>query len=156
MNLKDILRAEKTDLAVSDWSNGRIPRSAFPQSLVKERWYRLGSAYSWRTVKFRANGNDCRILILINEEKSIFRARLGVERSGDMVIVCDHEWHASEPGWHCHINRNAVENTTAGQARSSAYKWPSRIVHGMFPVTRKTAYERVARVYRLSDGGSLL
>ena len=109
MDLKELIRAKKTDVELSKWTSGRVPRSAFPQSLVKERWYRLGKSYHWRTVKFRADGKDCRVLMLINEDKSIFRARLGVEKIGDMIIMCDHEWHASEPGWHCHINRRTVD-----------------------------------------------
>ena len=136
MNLKELIRAPKTDVELSKWSRGRIPRNAFPQSLVKERWYRVGQSYHWRTVKFRADGKDCRVLILVNEDKSIFRARLGVEDNGDMIIT--------------------VQSTLPGQARSDTYKWPQRIVHDMFPITRQNAFDRVAKVFRISSGGTLI
>jgi hypothetical protein len=115
-------------------------------------------------VKFFAQGERCRILIVLNEGKSIYRARLGVERDGDMVILCDHEYHADEPGWHCHLTRDDIESIEAGAARSHTQRWPasqSMCSRRDFGVSEVNALLEAASRFRFreradSNQGSLL
>lgn len=125
MNLADIIRAAKTDIDVGQWRRGHVLRSQFPMSKLKAKRYKYGPEYKWRVVRFAALSVKCRILILVNEGKAIYRARLGVEQGGDLVILCDHEFHADEPGWHCHLTRDDIESIEPGAARVHTTRWPA-------------------------------
>lgn len=156
MNLKEVIRAEKTDVDVGQWSAGHIPRAAFPLSKVKDRRYKYGLAYSWRVVKFTCLGKKWRVLVFLNLEKGIYRARLGVEDSGDMVVLCDHEFHASEPGWHCHFTLEELSYIEPGCVRDNKRKRPKmEDPKASFPVTKANALSYAAARYRfekLGDG----
>jgi hypothetical protein len=158
MNLADLIRAEKTKTNLGEWKAGHIPRSAFPLSRVKEKQYRLGPAYSWRLITFIACKLKCRILITLNEEKEIFRARLGVECDNDIVVLCDHEFHAGEPGWHCHVTRKHVEKVPAGVARGGdRRRWPrGHDGSAAFTVTKARAFTIAAELYGLIERDRLL
>jgi hypothetical protein len=102
MNLRGLVGAPKTVINPGVWKNGEIPRSQWPSRRAKAKAYKYGPRYQWRVITFVAKGYDCRVLLLFNETKQIFRARFGVTLNGETVPICDYEWHASEPGWHCH------------------------------------------------------
>lgn len=125
-------------------------------SRLKDKRYKFGPDYSWRLVRFDALGNQCRILILLNESKEIMRARMGVERSGDMVVLCEYEYHASEPGWHCHLTLEDTDAATAGAARDNKYKWPRNSSQRTFAVDRVSALSLVAGRFRFEAQGDLL
>ncbi len=80
MRLKEIIKADKANLYWGKWQAGHIIRASFPLSKVKEKAYKLGQAYSWRVVRFTALESRIRVLIILNTDKEIFRARLAVER----------------------------------------------------------------------------
>lgn len=156
MNLKDIIRVEKTNLSLGKWGRGHIPRASFPMSRVKDKRYKFGSEYAWRVVQFDADGQRCRILIILNENKEILRARLGVESSGDMIILSDYEFHASEPGWHCHVATEDHTEVNAGAARHDKRKWPMSPSRTSFGVSEANALSVVAQHFRFEAQGDLL
>jgi hypothetical protein len=39
---------------------------------------------------------------VLNEAKQRFEAVLGAMMNTGLRVLCSYEWHASEPGWHCH------------------------------------------------------
>ena len=124
MNIKDFIRAEKANLDTGKWASGHVPKSAFPLSRSKPKTYKFGPEYHWRLVKFDALSEECRIWITLNENKEIFRARFGVLRAGDMTVLCEHEFHASEPGWHCHLTFDHLDSASTGGMRWDKQKWP--------------------------------
>ena len=157
MNLKEVIKAEKFGIETGQWSAGHIPRSAFPLSKVKDRSYKYGMAYSWRVIKFTCLGRKCRVLLFLNLEKGIYRARLGVEESGDMVVLCDHEFHLSEPGWHCHFTLNAVSSIDPGSARGGKNRRPKlEDPKAIFPVTKGNAVAYAAKRYGFEILGGLI
>lgn len=157
MNIKDLIRAEKSGLDTGRWAQGHIPRTAFPMSKVKDRKYKFGPDYRWRVIKFDAAGITCRILVWLNESKEILRARFGVEINSDIVVLCDHEFHASEPGWHCHVTFDEIANVTPGTARADKIKWPRNLkVSGKFTATEASALTIVSDVFRLKTQGELI
>lgn len=156
MRLKDIIKAEKTQTDFGAWREGHIQRSAFPMSKVKEKAYKYGKAYKWRLVRFQALGKRVRVLIVLNEEKQIFRARLGVERGNDMAVLCDYEFHASEPGWHCHFTLKQLDSVEEGAARDGKRKRPTASdVGAAFNVTEASALAVAAERYGFKPKGSL-
>lgn len=156
MNLKDFIRADKTDIELGKWAKGHIPRTAFPMSLFKDKRYKFGQDYSWRLIKFSALGRKCRILIWFNKDKQILRSRFGVEANNDMIVLCDYEFHATEPGWHCHVSTKDISSVVPGQARDEKIKWPRVSSRQEFGVTEASAVSVVATRYNFSAQGDLL
>jgi hypothetical protein len=156
VNLKDIIRTQKSNLDTGKWAVGHVPRSAFPMSRLKDKRYRYGSDYSWRLVKFEVGMIACRILILLNESKEILRARLGVEMNGDMVVLSDYEFHATEPGWHCHVTFQSMHAVGPGAARHEKTKWPRQSSRLEFGVDEKSALSRVAAHFKFGAQGELI
>lgn len=156
MNLKEVIKAEKTDVETGQWHVGHIPRTAFPLSKVKERNYKMGVSYSWRVVKFQCLGKKCRVLIYLNEDKEVFRARLGIEDDGDMLVLCDYEFHSSEPGWHCHFTIKPVSSIEPGVVRGGKRRRPILSdAKATFAVTKANALSVAAKRFgfeKLGDG----
>lgn len=157
MNLAEVIRAQKSSIDVGPWHAGHVPRSAFPLSKVKDRHYKYGPSYSWRVVKFLCLGFRCRVLIQLNEGKQIYRARLGIEVAGDMVCLCDHEFHSSEPGWHCHFTRNDLNSIEPGTVRGGKRRRPRmEDPAATFTVTKANALSLAAKRYGFAIVGDLL
>lgn len=157
MNVADLIRGEKTKLNLGTWASGHVPRSAFPMSRVKEKQYRYGQAYRWRLVQFFSMGYKCRVLILLNTEKEICRFRFGVEMADDMVVLLDKEFHAGEPGWHCHFTPARIDSAIAGVARAGKRRWPrGSDPKAKFGVTESGALNIAAEMFQFGATGSLL
>jgi hypothetical protein len=154
--LKEIMRCQKTNVETGKWARGHIPRSAFPMSKLKDKRYKYGQEYAWRVVKFDAGQQSCRILILFNENKEILRARLGVDVNGDMIVLSDFEYHASEPGWHCHVALKPISEIGSGAARHDAKKWPKDSTRKEFRVDEASALSIVAKHYNFQAQGELI
>lgn len=158
MNVADLIRGEKTKLNLGAWGSGRLPRSAFPMSKVKEKQYRFGQAYRWRVVQFHCEGYKCRALLILNAEKEIFRIRFGVEIAGDMVVLMDREFHSTEPGWHCHFTLESIDSVVSGAARGPGKRRWSRGFdpEAKFTVTEAGALTIAAEMFQFAAPGGLI
>ena len=156
----DVIRAPKSQIDTGKWQAGHIPPSAFPLSKAKRKNYRYGAAYRWRVISFQALECRCRVLVLYNEGKGIFRASLGIEINGDMRVLCMHEFHADEPGWHCHAHLVEAADVDVGVFRTGMNKWPGNArlpVNQQFAILDEDqAYKRALRFYNIEMSGSLL
>ncbi|SRR5216683_4825774 len=85
MNIKEVVRALKTDIHVGDWRAGHIPRTTFPLSHVREKHYKLGQEYRWRIVTFDCLQHRFRLLVVFNEGKQIYRTTLATEVERDLI-----------------------------------------------------------------------
>jgi hypothetical protein len=101
MRVRDIFRSKKEAVVLEPWKQGDMPPSAF-RLRQNMKSVGQGKSYHWRIVRFGAGGENFRVLILWNEGKQIYRATLGHEVGEVVRIVCVREFHAREPGWHCH------------------------------------------------------
>jgi hypothetical protein len=124
MDLKALIRAAKSSVKTGEWKQGEIPRAQWPSRRAKSKFYKWGPLYKWRIVTFSALGRECRVLILLNENKQIFRASFGVTDKGDTTVLCDYEFHASEPGWHCHARCDDIATIDAGTNRFGSDRLP--------------------------------
>ena len=159
MDIKDIVRAQKTDVHVSDWRIGHVPRSTFPLSLARPKNYKFGPEYRWRLVRFDCLQRSFRMLVLFNEGKQIYRATLGMEVGDDLVVICQHEFHASEPGWHCHVTFRDIDDLPRGVSRTHLRRWPSANTEPSRPefgVREGNAVSLAATRFRVSSPGTLL
>lgn len=158
-NLADFIRSEKSDLKFGDWHHGKIPRVHFPMSGAKARAYKYGPAYCWQVITFKCLDRLCRVLIILNEEKHQFRAAFGVDKDGDTILLCDHEFHGDHPGWHCHLTRADVDAVEPGSNRLAKKRWPgSRSQHSKkdFGLTKENARLHTLARYRIDAKGPLL
>lgn len=121
MQLRSLIGADKSSMKPGVWKRGEIPRAQWPSRKAKSKAYKYGPLYQWRIVSFTAVGQECRLKLLLNLDKQIFRATFGVVRDGDITILCDYEFHASEPGWHCHARCGEI-----GQIESNSNRFGSR------------------------------
>jgi hypothetical protein len=159
MRVAEVIRAAKVGVDAGSWKTGHITRAEFPLSRVRSRRYKLGSEYRWRVVKFNAIGNEFRVLIELNENKEIYRATLGRKNADDIAVICQHEFHKSETGWHCHVSHDEIDTLPAGVMRSSLLRWPKpSLVHAqvVFPVSERTALSVAAARFRFLAQGDLL
>jgi hypothetical protein len=155
----DFLKANKQDIKIGKWNVGHIPRASFPMSSAKPKAYKFEPSYSWRILTFSCLGHKCRILILLNEEKNNFRASFGVDLDGDTALMCDHEFHSSHPGWHCHLEMSDLSDIQAGSNRANKNRWPKlRSKHSKkeFGITRDNAHQYVMKRFCIDSKGSLL
>ena len=159
MKLSNIIRANKVNVNLGRWQTGHVPKSSFPMSKLRAKNWKFGQEYKSRIVSFDAAGYKCRIWLLLNEKKSIYRARFGVELNGDMVVLCDHEFHSCEPGWHCHLCNDAIDTIEPGVARSHTLRWPQHehlCSLKNFNVSEVNALSEAATRFRFNAQGSLL
>ena len=157
--LDDFIRAEKTEVKISEWREGRINPSSFPLSGAKRAHYRYGPAYCWRLVTFQCLGTECRVLIIINESKGIFRSIFAVSVDNDLAVLCTHEYHADHPGWHCHVERKALADVRPGIFRTGQRRWPAvRARHSQvdFGINKASAITHVAARFGFAANGELL
>jgi len=68
MDVADVIRAEKTDVEISDWFTGKVTKAKFPLSKARGA-IQLGKSWRWRTVRFSALGQKLRLLIQLNVSK---------------------------------------------------------------------------------------
>jgi hypothetical protein len=71
--------------------------------------------------------------------------------------MCVHEYHAMEPGWHCHVDRNG-DRAVAHWNHQSLKRWPSvPLRSASYDVTSRESATAIAlKVYSISAGGTLL
>lgn len=156
MRLRDIIRSYKENIRFGKWQQGNMQPSAF--KLRNDlRTVRQGRGYSWRVIMFEVTGESFRVLILYNPSRSIYRATLGVEEAGVVTILCVHEFHASEPGWHCHADPSCEKDVSHWNHRD-LQRWPKRpYARTEYDVlTEDRATEIALRFYRVSERGTLI
>lgn len=114
VELRDVVRAVKTEVSIGPWRNGKVPRSDFPMG---KKPYGIGRSFGWCVITFSALGESFRVLVVLNPGKQIYRAMLAVECGKDLRIVCSYEYHAGEDGWHCHACCDDLESIPVGVQR---------------------------------------
>jgi hypothetical protein len=125
MRLRTLVVAAKASVKTGEWKRGEIPRAQWPSRKAKSKAYKYGPLYQWRIIGFDAAGYSCRVRLLLNEHKQIFRATLGVVLDAQIVVLCDYEFHSAEPGWHCHARCGDVQTIDGGTNRFGAQRLPA-------------------------------
>lgn len=164
MNLKGIIAAKKAAVDTGEWRRGEIPRPKWPSRRAKAKAYKYGPLYQWRIISFQAAGSDCRVLLLFNESKQIFRATLGVTKGGETVVLCDYEWHASEPGWHCHARCDDFASISPAYNRFGSVRLPKadsfhrrmEFKHLKQPLSAQTAFNCAISIFKIDRAEGLV
>jgi hypothetical protein len=157
MHLRRIIRAQKTAIKIGPWRSGKVPKADFP---IARKAYGLGNSYEWCVVTFQALGGHFRVLVVLNEPKEKYEAILGLMASGMLRLLCSYQWHADEPGWHCHATCDDPATVPRGIMRGP---WIRRIPkarrlhrHQQFNVTKASAVQLAIDRYKIEEKGPLL
>lgn len=157
----DIIRASKSNVKIAqEWKSGKIPHTAFPLTKGR-RTLPVGNEWSWRLVEFDALGLHCRVLLRLNEQKARYQAVLGVETDGGFRVICHHELHIGEKGWHCHFCSCSVHDVFPGVMRDfvNMRSWetePGSAETVTFTVTSASALTKAATRFRFKAQGELM
>lgn len=141
-----------------------MSRTSFPLSKARTKFYRLGSAWTWRIITFSAEGYEYRILVAYRTDREQFFAMLGVTDSvGDTKLVARLEFHGTHGGWHLHYASDEMATVPAG-VRSGP--WVKKydcskqgkfgLPHGSDDEAKSKAMTIVADVFRLRVGGAMI
>jgi hypothetical protein len=78
--------------------------------------------------------------------------------SGDMAVLMEREFHATEPGWHCHFTLTAVESVVPGVVRGPGrHRWPRGFdPEAKFGVTEAAALTVAAELFQFGASGGLV
>jgi hypothetical protein len=161
VNLRQIIRAPKANIAIGKWRSGKVPRADFPMA---KSAYGLGSSFKWNVVSFEALGAECRVLVVVNQQKQKYEAVLGVMGLRGLRILCTYEYHPSEPGWHAHATHVEADTLSQGCMRGP---WIKRVPapqklhrNGKFPRftigDESAAIQFALRRYRIEEKGTLI
>lgn len=155
----DLIREPKTNLVVHGWKTGKIPPAAFP--INRPRSVPTGGDWQWRLIEFDALGYHCRVLIRLNEPKARYSACLMVDSGKSVRVLCHHELHIGDKGWHCHLATGRIDQVLEGVLRDvSCYRafemQPSAAPSTRFTVDEDNAVTKAAVRYRFEATGRLM
>ena len=126
MDLRNIIKAKKSGIDTGKWGNGHMSRPNWPSRKAKAKAYKWGPDYHWRVLQCDVDWvlGKCRVRLILNKRKQIFRATLGVTVDGETKTLCDYEYHASEPGWHCHARCDHLDSIDPATNRFGGARIP--------------------------------
>jgi hypothetical protein len=77
-----------------------------------------------------------------------------------MAVLCSHVFHASHPGWHCHLSLQPHDTVSRGLERDPRLRrWPSRRVTAAkleFGVNKVSALTHAATRFNFKAQGGLI
>lgn len=164
MDIREIVASAKSDIDVGQWASGEMKRGLWPSRRAKAKAYRFGPSYSWRIITFKVDDRDCRVRILLNESKRICKVKLGVTSDGETLVLCEYEFHASEPGWHCHVRCDEIDTLDPTKTRFGSQRIPAagtyhrrdEFVFKNQPITKVTAFNCACSFFGIKTQGALL
>jgi hypothetical protein len=114
VRLRQLVSAPKSEIKIGAWHSGKVPKADFPMA---KQAYGLGASFRWCVISFVALGVECRVLVVVNFQKQKFEAIFGALATGTARILCSYEYHATEPGWHCHAACDDLATVPLGYMR---------------------------------------
>jgi hypothetical protein len=158
MELRDIIAADKSQIKTGPWHKGKVPKADFP---IAKQAYSLGNSFQWCVITFQALGAEIRVLVILNPAKEKYDAILGVMGPTGLRVMSSYQYHAGEPGCHCHATCDDAGKVPMGIFRGP---WVKRIplARGYhrrldFEITDQTEAARFALDhYRIFERGTLL
>lgn len=119
MRIKDVIRAKKSDVTVSSWQNGAMPKSLFPLGKSGKNSLNFRGGYQWCGLKFQTLGHEFRLVVAVNFSKHEYYAHLGRVAANDTQMMVSYEYHATHGGWHIHAGCGSIDLIPVGR-----YKGP--------------------------------
>lgn len=118
-DFRDILRADKSDVVIGQWSDDKLKHRDFP---IRRTSYPLTRRWRWQMISFRVEGRRFRILAAYHSLVPEYRAVLAEEVNGDSRLIAQWEYHQSHPGWHIHSCCSELDELAVGVMRPPGIK----------------------------------
>lgn len=155
----DLIRSEKVNIVIGPWKTGKIPPAAFP--INRPRSIPTGGAWRWRLCEFDALNYHCRVIIRVNFEKQRYHSYLSIDTQKSVKVICHHDLHIGDKGWHCHFAKGLVEDVMEGVLRDKdCYTMfeaePSLAQSQLFTITDHSALSKAAKRYRFEARGTFI
>lgn len=159
MTVFEIIKAAKENVVVGPWKTGKIPASSFP--INRPRSIPTGGDWRWRLCEFDANNYHCRVLIRLNIEKQKYHSYLSIDTQKSVKVICHHDLHIGDKGWHCHFAKGKIDDVMEGVLRDrDCYTMfeatPSLAQSQLFDVNEDNATTKAAQRYRFEAKGTFL
>lgn len=87
MRVAQIIRAAKSDVVFSAWSDDKLKPKDFPLSKKRGKVHPLTRRYRWQVITFKALGRDYRVLVAYHTLVPEFIATVGEEVGGDCRVL---------------------------------------------------------------------
>jgi hypothetical protein len=127
MRLRQVIHAPKGGIKIGGWNLGKVPKKDFP---LARSAYGLGASFQWCVINFSALDADFRVLVIFHPAKEKYDAILGAMSAQGLRVICSYQYHAGEPGWHCHAACGDLEAFRRGFSGVRGYV-ESLQVHGL-------------------------
>ena len=108
LTVAEVIRADKTRVAVSGPHRGKINKAKFP--LRKTKVFPQSPDWCWWTIDFVAINRRFVCLVRLNQQTEVYSAILGFFDQEQLRVVCHHEHHTSHGGLHCHLAHGDVSD----------------------------------------------
>lgn len=128
--LKDIIRADKTDIEFSAWGVGKLKSRDFPMSKKPGQRYPMTARWRWQIISFSACGRKFRLLTSYHTLIPEFAAVLAEDTGRDSRILARWEFHLSHGGWHIHPVCDELDAISPGMVKPAGMmRLPSAASH---------------------------
>ena len=114
MRVTDTIRARKTHVVSSPWTDDKLKTKDFPLSKKRGRAYPLTRRYRWQIITFVVGVREFRVLVAYHTLVPEFIVTLAEEIAGDCRVLARWEFHATHGGWHVHTVCGHTDSITAG------------------------------------------
>jgi hypothetical protein len=159
IKLSTLIKAPKHITHAIEWREGKIAETQFPF----RKSFRTGKK-RWKVYDLEYDCINMKLLIIVDELKSNFRALFAIEVTGKgFVIAACLEEHSTHPGLHLHSYCDAWWELAIGVEKSGGhqYRLPSGKNHhrrslldyGKLLLTRETVDFEVRRFFNIISRG---
>ncbi|MBA3449323.1 MAG: hypothetical protein H0T56_17305 [Pseudaminobacter sp.] len=114
MRVASIIRAQKDDLSVGQWSDEKLRAKDFPLLRKKGKAFPLTLRWRWQISTFSVLGRRFRILSSYHTLIPEFMCVLAEDIGSDCRVVARWEFHQSHDGWHVHVICGDIDSVTTG------------------------------------------
>jgi hypothetical protein len=116
MLLKDVVKAPKSGVKVSAWTQDKPQRKVFPLSCKAGGCFPLTRKWRWAVVEFDAIGSHFRVMVAYHVDLPVFQMVLGEALTNDTKVLARVEYDISHSpyGWHVHSNCEDSSQVSAG------------------------------------------
>lgn len=135
-----VVRAPKSKLGFSQWTNEKLRTKDFPLSRKKGKVHPLSRRYRWQIIAFGALGRDFRALVGYHTQVPEFITTLGEDVGFDCRVLARWEFHGSHGGWHVHSTCGDTDGLSPGIVKPA----------GTMRIPDKASYHRHTKM--LNDG----
>lgn len=124
MKISDVLKADKTNMRCTKWTDELPKKADFPQSKRRGNRFPLTRKWRWCVTNFSALGKDFAIMVAYHKEVPEYQTVLAEKVGEDTRVLCRFDYHGNHPvvGWHAHSNCGDLAGVEVGMTKPSGQR----------------------------------